>query len=60
LNRTKRCEKNIEEIRERLNPDNHNSSKPPSSDGYNKPSPKPLRKKSGKKPGDSGDIPDTG
>jgi transposase len=50
----------IEEIRERLNQDSHNSSKPPSTDGYNKPSPKSLRKKSGKKPGGSLDIPGTG
>lgn len=42
----------VQELQARLNKDSHNSSKPPSSDGYKKP-PKPpnLRSKSGKKPG---------
>ena len=38
-------------LKERANKNSSNSSKPPSSDGYNKPKPKSLRKKSGRKPG---------
>jgi transposase len=41
----------VAELEERLNQNSTNSSKPPSSDGYKKPSPVSLRKKSGKKPG---------
>ncbi len=41
----------IEELREKLNKNSHNSSKPPSSDGHAKPKPKSLRKRSVKKPG---------
>jgi len=39
------------ELEERLNKDSHNSSKPPSSDGYKKTYPKSLRQKSSRKAG---------
>lgn len=41
----------IRELRRQLGQNSQNSSKPPSSDGYNKPTPKSQRTKSGKKPG---------
>ena len=41
----------IENLKDKLNKNSNNSSKPPSSDGYNKPSPKSERKKSSRKPG---------
>jgi len=41
----------IQELKEQLNKNSKNSSKPPSSDGLKKPSPKSLRKPSGKKAG---------
>ena len=41
----------IQELKEQLNKNSKNSSKPPSSDGFKKPAPKSLRKPSGKKVG---------
>jgi len=41
----------VAELEARLGMNSANSSKPPSSDGYAKPTPKSLREKSGRKPG---------
>lgn len=41
----------IQELKEQLNKNSQNSSKPPSSDGFKKPAPKSLRKHSGKRVG---------
>jgi transposase len=41
----------VKTLKEKLSKNSHNSSKPPSSDGYSKPAPKSLRKKSGKPSG---------
>ena len=52
LNETvKDLQETIRELQRQLNQNSQNSSKPPSSDGFNKPSPKSLRQKSGKKQG---------
>lgn len=44
-------EKRIKELEDQIAKNSKNSSKPPSSDGLNKPSPKSLRKKTLRKPG---------
>lgn len=41
----------IRVLKERLCTDSHNSSKPPSTDGYHKPEPKSRRVRTGRKPG---------
>lgn len=41
----------VKELTRRTKMNSANSSKPPSSDGYNKPKPKSLREKTGRKPG---------
>ena len=41
----------IRELEVRGATDSHNSSKPPSTDGYHKPVPKSSRKRTGRKPG---------
>ena len=46
-----RLNQTIQELKEQLNRNSKNSSKPPSSDGFKKPAPKSLRKPSGKKAG---------
>lgn len=47
----KKLEDEVKDLKARLGMNSRNSSKPPSSDGLAKPSPKSLRSKSGKKPG---------
>lgn len=47
----KELEETIRELQRQLNQNSQNSSKPPSSDGFNKPKPQSQRQKSGKKQG---------
>jgi transposase len=49
--RTARFEAEIAELKRRLGQNPRNSSRPPSSEGLDKPAPKSLRRKSGRKPG---------
>jgi len=52
LNATIReLQETIRDLQRQLNQNSRNSSRPPSGDGFNKPSPKSQRTKSGKKPG---------
>ena len=52
LNQTiEELQQTIAKLREQLNQNSHNSSKPPSSDGYKKPKPKSLRESGGRKAG---------
>jgi len=47
----KELQETIKELQRQLNQNSQNSSKPPSSDGFNKPNPQSQRQKSGKKQG---------
>ena len=49
----------IQELKEQINKNSKNSSKPPSSDGFKKPAPKSLRKSTGKKAGAQNGHPGT-
>jgi len=51
VGRLRAQEARLAELERRLNQNSQNSSKPPSSDGYQKPAPRSLRKKSGRRSG---------
>lgn len=51
VQRVEELVQHVNELERRLNQNSKNSGKPPSSDGYQKPNPKSLRGKSGKKSG---------
>jgi len=51
LERVEGLEDRVKDLEWQLASNSRNSSKPPSSDGYQKPAPKSLRQASGKKPG---------
>ncbi len=51
LERVEVLEDRVKELETQLSKNSRNSSKPPSSDGYQKPAPRSLRRASGKKPG---------
>jgi transposase len=54
------CKKTIKQLQEQISKNSQNSSKPPSSDGLTKPSPKSLRGKSNRKPGGQPGHPGSG
>ena len=49
--KVQKLEARIKELEDQSSKNSRNSSKPPSSDGYQKPSPKSLRKKTNRKQG---------
>jgi hypothetical protein len=51
ISMNKELEARIQALEDRLSKNSGNSSKPPSSDGYQKPAPKSLRKRHGRKSG---------